>query len=156
VTGSPVSPSPTNTPANWEPHTAPSPKVSAADETSVEISSTGLPPRVAGVLCYAAAWLSGLVILAIERESRFVRFHAWQAVLGFGVLTLVALACSSATILMAFVSPDAFRVMARITQVGWVVFVAVWLLAIALVARGKRWKMPVVGKYAERLAVPTP
>jgi hypothetical protein len=33
-----------------------------------EISSTGLSPRVAGLLCYAAAWASGLLLVAIERD----------------------------------------------------------------------------------------
>ncbi len=116
-----------------------------------EISSTGLPPRVAGLLCYAAAWASGLLLVAIERDSRFVRFHAWQSLLGFGALTLLALAAWGVTLLMAFVSPAAFRVMAYVAQIAWIALGAAWILAVVMVAQGRRWKMPLVGKWAGAL-----
>jgi uncharacterized membrane protein len=117
-----------------------------------EISSTGLSPRVAGLLCYAAAWASGLLLVAIERDSRFVRFHAWQSLLGFGALTLLALGAWGLTLLMAFVSPGAFRVMGFVTQCLWMALGAAWLFAVVMVAQGRRWKMPLVGKWAERFA----
>lgn len=119
---------------------------------SKEISSTGLSPRVAGLLCYAAAWASGLLLVAIERDSRFVRFHAWQSLLGFGALTLLALVAWGVTILMAFISPAAFRVMSYVTQIIWIALGATWILAVVMVAQGRRWKMPLVGKWAERFA----
>jgi uncharacterized membrane protein len=117
-----------------------------------EISSTGLPPRVAGLLCYAAAWASGLLLVAIERDSRFVRFHAWQSVLGFGAFTLLALGAWGVTILMAFVSPAVFRVMSYVTQILWIALGATWIFTVVMVAQGRRWKMPLVGKWAERFA----
>ena len=46
---------------------------------------TGLTPRVAASLAYLAGPLSGALLLATEPASRFVRFHAWQAVLALGV-----------------------------------------------------------------------
>jgi uncharacterized membrane protein len=123
-----------------------------ANQEPREISTTGLSPRVAGLLCYAAAWASGLLLVAIERDSRFVRFHAWQSLLGFGALTLLALVMWGLTILMAFVSPGAFRVMSYVTQIAWIVLGAAWLFAVVMVAQGRRWKMPLVGKWAERFA----
>jgi uncharacterized membrane protein len=118
----------------------------------LDISSTGLSPRVAGLLCYAAAFASGLLFVAIERDSRFVRFHAWQSLLGFGALTLAALVAWGVTILMPFVSLTAFRVMGYVTQIAWIALGATWIFAVVMVARGRRWKMPLVGKWAERLA----
>jgi uncharacterized membrane protein len=123
-----------------------------ASQEPREISSTGLSPRVAGLLCYAAAWASGLLLVAIERDSRFVRFHAWQSLLGFGALTLFALGAWGLTLLMAFVSPGAFRVMGYVTQFAWIALGAAWLFAVVMVAQGRRWKMPLVGKWAERFA----
>jgi uncharacterized membrane protein len=107
---------------------------------------------VAGLLCYAAAWASGLLLVTIERDSRYVRFHAWQSLLGFGALTLFALGAWGVTILMAFVSPNAFRVMGYVTQFVWIALGAAWLFAVVMVAQGRRWKMPLVGKWAERFA----
>jgi len=127
---------------------APAPKAPPPQE----VSSTGLSPRVAGLLCYAAAWASGLLLVAIERDSRFVRFHAWQSLLGFGALTLFALAAWGVNILMAFVSPAAFRVMSYVTLIAWIVLGATWIFTVVMVAQGRRWKMPLVGKWAERFA----
>lgn len=118
----------------------------------LEHSSTGLSPRVAGLLCYAAAWASGLLFVAVERDSRFVRFHAWQSLLGFGGLTLFALIAWGVTLVMPFVSPTLFRVMGYVTLIAWIALGAAWIFAVVMVAQGRRWKMPLVGKWAERLA----
>ena len=53
-------------------------------------SFTGLTPHVAASLAYLAGPFSGALLLATERESGFVRFHAWQAVVGLGLLGIAA------------------------------------------------------------------
>ena len=37
-------------------------------------TSTGLAPRTAATLAYAAWWMTGLIFWLLEREDRFVRF----------------------------------------------------------------------------------
>jgi len=37
----------------------------------MEKSSTGLEANVAGLLCYVGWWVSGLVFILIEKESKF-------------------------------------------------------------------------------------
>ena len=49
-------------------------------------SSTGLTPQVAGALAYLAGPFLGALLLATEDSSRFVKFHAWQAIIGLGAL----------------------------------------------------------------------
>ena len=49
-------------------------------------SSTGLQPTVAGALAYLAGPLSGALLIGVERTSRFVKFHAWQALVALGGL----------------------------------------------------------------------
>jgi uncharacterized membrane protein len=49
-----------------------------------ESSSTGLDPHVAAALAYLAGPFSGVLILLAERTSAYVRFHAWQSVIGLG------------------------------------------------------------------------
>lgn len=50
-------------------------------------SSTGLSANVAGLLCYVAGWITGIVFVVLEKKSIFVKFHAWQSIITFGVLT---------------------------------------------------------------------
>lgn len=44
-------------------------------------SSTGMKENVAGLLCYPVGWITGLIFILIEKESRFVRFHATQSII---------------------------------------------------------------------------
>ncbi len=114
-------------------------------------SSTGLEPNFAAALAYLAGPFSGILILLVERSNGFVRFHAWQSVLGLGALGLLAagtLICSFLTLLL---SPAAFTVMYRLSEVLAIVWVLVWVLCLIKAFGGSRWQMPVAGRYAERL-----
>jgi len=115
-------------------------------------SSTGLSPHAASVLCYAAAWLSALIFLALERDSRLVRFHALQATLAFGGLCALGLIFGMLTVVSAFYSTTAFKIFAAASEVAWVAMAVVWLIALVCVYRNAGWKMPLVGRYALRRA----
>jgi len=56
----------------------------------MEKTSTGLEANVAGLLCYVLGWVSGLVFILIEKEDKFVRFHAMQSIVTFGAITVVS------------------------------------------------------------------
>ena len=104
-----------------------------------EVSSfTGLRPHVAGSLAYLAGPLSGALLLAVEPASQFVRFHAWQSVVGLGGLALAAVSFLFLAFVLLLVSPAAFWTMlwmAAITAVAWV---GVWAVS------GQRVQGPVV------------
>ena len=114
------------------------------------LSSTGLSPHTASVLCYAAAWLSALIFLALERDSRLVRFHALQATFALGGLCLIAAGCGVLTVLSAFYSTVAFKFFAVASEVAWVATVVVWVIAVVCVARNEHWRMPLIARFAER------
>ena len=73
---------------------APAKTSEAAVEPEAE-SSTGLSDNIAGLLCYVALWVTGIVFLVWEKKSTFVKFHAWQSIMTFGVLTLAHLILST-------------------------------------------------------------
>ncbi len=54
-------------------------------------STTSLEPNVAGLLCYLAAWITGLIFILIEKENKFVRFHAMQSIVTFGAIFVVCI-----------------------------------------------------------------
>jgi uncharacterized membrane protein len=107
-------------------------------------SFTGLRPNVAGTLAYLAGPLSGALLLAVEPASPFVRFHAWQAVVGLGGLALAAVSFLCLAFVLLLVSPAAFWTMlwlAAITAVAWV---GVWALCLVNAFKGRLWKLPYV------------
>lgn len=115
-------------------------------------SSTGLDPNLAAALAYLAGPFSGVLILLVERANDFVRFHAWQAVIGLGGLGVLSAGTLVFSFLTLIVSPFAFTVMYRLSEILAVVWVVAWIVCLIKAFSGVRWQMPVAGRYAERLA----
>jgi uncharacterized membrane protein len=102
-------------------------------------SSTGLSANVAGLLSYVLGWITGIIFIVLEKKSTFVKFHAWQSIMTFGVLTVAQL------------------VLGWIPFVGWILNILIgilmfvlWLILIIQAGTGKMWKVPWAGDWAER------
>ena len=118
-------------------------------------SSTGLSPNVAGLLCYVVGWITGIVFVVIEKKSKFVKFHAWQSIMTFGILTVVQIIIS----MLAAVAWSPLGVVSGLWSVlnvlgiiVWVLTVGLWIALMVLAYSGKMWKLPGVGNWAERQA----
>jgi uncharacterized membrane protein len=128
----------------------------ARASASAGASSTGLDPNFAAALAYLAGPFSGILILLVERANAYVRFHAWQAVVGLGGLGVLAVGVLVLSFLTLLLSPLVFTVMYRLSEVIAVIWVVAWVICLAKAYTGHAWKMPVAGRYAERLAVRRP
>ncbi|HUX47774.1 MAG TPA: zinc-ribbon domain-containing protein [Dehalococcoidia bacterium] len=102
-------------------------------------SSTGLSANVAGLLCYVALWITGIVFVVLEKKSIFVKFHAWQSIMTFGVLTV------------------AYLIFSRIPFIGWILSILIyilmailWIILVIQAGTGKMWKVPLAGDWAEK------
>ena len=98
----------------------------------------GLNENLAAVLCYAGFFFSGVIILVMEKENRYVRFHALQSTLWFMVLGVVRTVVSWLPIIRG--------------PLGWalgVVTVLSWLFLMYTAFAGKRYKIPMIGEVAE-------
>ena len=120
--------------------------------TTPETSTTGLDPNVAAALAYLAGPFSGVTILLAERRSAYVRFHAWQAIVGLGGLALLALALLISAFLALFLSPFAFTLMYRLAAFAGVVWLVAWVICLYTAYTGKVWRLPLAGGYASRKA----
>lgn len=100
-------------------------------------TSTGLEENVAGLLCYLAWWITGLVFVLIEQENKFVRFHAFQSIIVFGVVSI-------AEIILFWVPV--------LNMIIWLIGVAFWIALMILAYQGKKYKLPIAGDLAEKWA----
>ena len=102
-------------------------------------SSTGLSENVAGALCYALGWISGLVFLIVERDSGFVRFHAMQSLLTFGLLSIAGVVSNFLPGIGGLVG----GLLGLLSMILWIVLlIKAW--------QGERFKLPWVGDEAEK------
>ena len=108
-------------------------------------TSMGLTENVAGLLCYVLGWISGLVLLLIEQENKFVRFHAIQSIVTFGSITVVSIALSILG-LIPFLG-TVFNI------ANWIIGVLAFVLWIVLMVKafqGTKYKLPRAGDFAEK------
>ena len=119
-----------------------------------EQSSTGLQPHVAATFAYLAGPFSGLLVLLAERTSSYVRFHAWQSVIGLGGLGLVVFVLLGLAFASVIVSATAFRTLLTISWIVWVAWILLWAVCVVKAFTRRRWKLPIAGDYAERLSRP--
>jgi len=116
-------------------------------------TSTGLAPNIAGLLCYVAWWITGIIFLVIEKKSTFVKFHAWQSIMTFGILTVVQIIISLLSAIA--VSAFSFGLWQFAHVVGilvWLLTVGLWIALMVLAYSGKMWKLPWIGNWAEKQA----
>ena len=116
-------------------------------------SSTGLDPSVAAALAYLAGPFSGVVILLAERTNAFVRFHAWQSIVGLGGLgvAIAGLLFFAFVALLVF-SPTLFTWLYRLAALTTVVWVTAWAFCLVKAFSGSAWKLPYAGDVAMRKA----
>jgi uncharacterized membrane protein len=128
-------------------------------------SSTGLAPNVAAALGYI--WIVGLIFFFIEKENKFIRFHAMQSVL-YGALWLVvmiALAIISAilAIITGVASAAAGDAGGILGMLFSLISLIIWLIVPLIYVGGLIWgalkgyqgqifKFPIIGNMAEKIA----
>jgi uncharacterized membrane protein len=104
-------------------------------------TSLGLDENIEGALCYLFGILTGIVFFVLEKDSKFVKFHAMQSIL-FGIVYLVI-----------------STILAFIPIVGWILDMLIVILAFALwlylmykAYKGEMYKIPYIGDIAEEQA----
>jgi len=108
-------------------------------------STTSLEPNVAGLLCYLATWVTGLIFILIEKENKFVRFHAMQSIVTFGAIFVAYI------VLMGLGFIPAIGLLFDI--LSWIMLVLAFVLWIVLMIKayqGERFKLPIAGDIAEK------
>lgn len=115
-------------------------------------STTGLRPRTGAVLAYLAWWVTGGLMLLVERRDPYVRFHAAQALTGLGAVWLMGLIVYVLAFAVLSVSASGFTATLWLAQGIWAAGVGLWIVSLAKVIRGERWRMPLAAGLADRLA----
>jgi uncharacterized membrane protein len=110
--------------------------------TPVQAQEETMSPNVIGGIAYITI-IPAIIFLAMAPYNRdpFVRFHAWQSLI-FGAGCLVV-----------------NIILGVIPILGWIVLaffsiaaLVIWLIAMLKAFKGEKWKIPVIGNFAEQQA----
>ncbi len=109
--------------------------------TSVSKSSTGMSENLAALLSYVLGFITGIIFFVIEKQSKFVKFHAMQSIL-----------VSAALMVLSFV-------LGFIPFIGWLALIllgpvsfVLWIILMVKAYKYVWFKLPVVGDIAEKQA----
>lgn len=104
-------------------------------------TSIGMSQNTAAGLSYVFMWLSGLIIFLVEKQNRFVRFHALQSVMFFGSMYIISIVAGFLPYIGGVIG-----------TLAWLVTIVGWIVLMINGFQGKYFKLPVIGDYAERYA----
>ncbi|MFD1862146.1 DUF4870 domain-containing protein [Planococcus chinensis] len=108
-------------------------------DARLHATSLGLPENIAGTLAYLFGIFSGIVFLLIEKDNRFVRFHAFQSI----YLSLAFFAV--------------FTLLGMLPVIGWLsgvilspIGLVLWIILMLNAHNGKLSKIFYIGDLAEK------
>jgi uncharacterized membrane protein len=126
---------------------------------SSQKSALGLDGNITALLGYLI-WIVALISIIIEKENRFVRFHAfqaliWSVVVGVGILALWIVGAIVGAVFMSInqtLGGLVFGLLMLILVVaGLGAFIGTIFAAIKAF-QGQTFKLPVVGNFAEKFS----
>ena len=83
----------------------------AVDGLSDALTTIGLPGRVAAPLAYAGWWITGALFWFLERRDLYVRFHAAQSCVVFGIVAVVVALLSGIAATSLLFMPERVRIL---------------------------------------------
>ena len=102
-------------------------------------TSTGMQPNVAALLSYLVGFITGIVFYIIEKENKFVRFHAMQSIITFAAIFVLQM-------ILIFI-PIIGWLLRFIVGIGSLVL---WIVLMIKAYKGETFKLPVAGDIAEK------
>lgn len=114
-----------------------------------EKTSTGLEENVAGLLAYLLGIITGIVFYVIEKENKFVRFHAMQSIITFGALFIISIIVVP---IIAIVPVIGWIIGGLLSIIIWIITIVLWVILMYKAYKGEKFKLPIVGNIAEKYA----
>lgn len=116
------------------------------DKDNAQVENTsGLDQNVAALLTYAVGFITGIIFIFVEKENRFVRFHAFQSAIFFTPTFIVYIVL---TIVLGFIPFIGWL----LSFLLWAGFAALWIFLMIKAYKGEKYKLPFVGDIAEEQA----
>ena len=104
-------------------------------------TALGFDKNISALLAYVLGWVSGLIVILIEKENNFVRFHAMQSIITFGALTILSILFGT----MFYY----YGVVGRLIHLASIVL---WIILMVKAYQGEKFKLPAIGEIAENWA----
>jgi uncharacterized membrane protein len=111
--------------------------------------------NVAGLLCYLAGLITGILFLVLEpyNKNKFVRFHAFQSIFlsvaWFGIWIVLAILGSMMRLVLGYWVYAMLGLVHMLIGLG---FFILWILLMIKAYQGQKFMLPILGPLADKQA----
>ncbi len=116
-----------------------------ATEVKEAKTSLGLKENVEGLFCYLVTFITGILFLLLEKESKFVRFHAMQSTVTFLSLVILQWILGFLAVVIFILGP-LFGLLSLLVNL---VILILWIVGMIRAYQGEMYKFPIFGNIAE-------
>lgn len=107
-------------------------------------TSMNMEENIESMLCYIGTWVTGIIFIALEKENKIVKFHAWQSFITFIGVFVVYFVIFFLTWFVPF--------MWWLSMLFGLLVVILWIILVIKAYQGEKFKLPIVGDIAEKQA----
>jgi len=94
--------------------------------------------NIAGLLCYLGWWVTGLIFLNNRKKSTFVKFHAAQSLVVFGVISIL-------NIILGTIFNHFWLLGSLLYGIIWIAGILLWAFLMYKAYQGEMYKLPIAG-----------
>jgi uncharacterized membrane protein len=124
---------------------------SAPPAPAVPVGATGLTENVAGLLCYLIGWVTGIIFFVVDKRP-FVRFHAAQSIVAFGILQIAYWVLGMFLGIFAWGGNwGMFGMHFLLFRLLEILGLGVWIICMAKAYQHERFRLPVVADLVDKL-----
>jgi uncharacterized membrane protein len=109
------------------------------NQTPPQTNSNQAEGNVKAALTYLAGWLTGLIFLLTEKEDKFVRFHAAQSLVFFGLITIITIIT-----MVPFLGQ-------LLGLIIWPLSLVLWIVLMLKAYKNEKFELPVISDWAKQL-----
>lgn len=114
-------------------------------------TTIGMEANIAALASYALGWITGLIFFILEKDNKFVRFHALQSIVVFGAFSVLGILISVLfSIFLMLRLGFLFPLFSLLSSLLWLGAVILWVLLMIKAYQGEYFKLPIAGEIAEK------
>jgi uncharacterized membrane protein len=127
------------------------PKQPPAQPNYSTVSSTGIEPNIAAALSYMLGLITGTIFLVLERDNKYVRFHAAQSIATSVIIIVISIGISMVSSVLVFIPVLGWLAVLVLTLGLSIGTFILWVLLMIKAYQGEEWELPVAGGFARRM-----
>ncbi len=112
-------------------------------------TSMNMNENVEALLAYLFGWLSGLIVLLLEKKSKFAKFHAAQSLVVFGGLTILEILVAILAIPFALIGLGV--VITLLYALIYLTMLILWIVLMVKAYQHEEYRVPLAAGIADKL-----